>query len=365
MTGQGLNLSLVDARSFVEKVRYSGDLKKDTIDLPDNIYSEIINNLYQNNLLVSKELTPYVYQVISEVCKDLKIPNNSIESFVYPSSDIQASCLSVSKEKAVLRFSSSLINLLDKDELKFIAGHELGHFLLGHGREVDHSENRDSSDVYLLMKSRYKEISADRVGLVACRSTEKAISAIFKLISGLKSEHIRFDIAAFISQKSNQENYYSSQNIFSTHPSNLLRCRALLWFSLTDFVTKNEKHFNEDEMTVLDRRIDDDLVEFIDGPIFKRLDDVKHKIKVWLAAEKIAEDGVFDKDEQESFLRIFGQETMNNMTGFLRTLNKNEIKKTLDGKIQANINELKHFFPNSFQEVLDEIVKEVDCEFAS
>ena len=29
MTGQGLNLSLVDARSFVEKVRYSGDLKKD------------------------------------------------------------------------------------------------------------------------------------------------------------------------------------------------------------------------------------------------------------------------------------------------------------------------------------------------
>ena len=44
MTGQGLNLSLVDARSFVEKVRYSGDLKKDTIELPDYIYSEIINN---------------------------------------------------------------------------------------------------------------------------------------------------------------------------------------------------------------------------------------------------------------------------------------------------------------------------------
>ena len=81
------------------------------------------------------------------------------------------------------------------------------------------------------MNSRYQEISSDRIDYWLAVLL-KAISAMLKLLTGLDDNHLRFDISAFISQLNDTDNLYSQQSMISSHPSNLVRCRALLWFSM-------------------------------------------------------------------------------------------------------------------------------------
>ena len=50
------------------------------------------------------------------------------------------------------------------------------------------------------MQERAQELSVDRVGLIACGSVDIAIRALMKTVSGLSSEHLRFDVGTFISQ---------------------------------------------------------------------------------------------------------------------------------------------------------------------
>jgi Zn-dependent protease with chaperone function len=83
---------------------------------------------------------------------------------------------------------------MDRDELQFILGHEMGHVALGHtwlnslvggmaGIPAPYSAS------YLLILAlrwwnRACEFSADRAGLLACGNTGKALSALVKLELG-------------------------------------------------------------------------------------------------------------------------------------------------------------------------------------
>src|SRR5687768_6615234 len=83
-----------------------------------------------------------------------------------------------------VRFSSTLVDILDEEEFCFVVGHELGHFLLRHTAGLHGS----TESLELFMLQRAQEISADRLGMVACGSLDVAIKALKKTISGLNNK---------------------------------------------------------------------------------------------------------------------------------------------------------------------------------
>ena len=89
---------------------------------------------------------------------------------MYASPDLNAECYLGDTSNCIIRFSSSLIDILDKNEFEFVVGHELGHFLLSHQQACVTEKNLE-----YYIQQRAQEISADRLGLIACDSLDIAL----------------------------------------------------------------------------------------------------------------------------------------------------------------------------------------------
>lgn len=116
-----------------------------------------------------------------------------VEVYVLPSRALNAYTFGLSSPKVVVLYST-LLNVMDEDELLFILGHELGHVALGHtwlnslvggiaGIPASFSAAAILSMAFLWW-NRVCEYSADRAGLPACGKPEKAVTALIKLAAG-------------------------------------------------------------------------------------------------------------------------------------------------------------------------------------
>lgn len=117
----------------------------------------------------------------------------------------------------ILVLHSAIIKLLNREELFFVIGHELGHIKSGHVLTHDIV----STALYALDKvplvnklaplswllwAKEAEISADRVGLLLLQDTKICSSALIKLLSGLtEQEGGQINIEAFLQQKAEVE----------------------------------------------------------------------------------------------------------------------------------------------------------------
>jgi hypothetical protein len=348
------------AREMAEKVRYSGDTLRRTTDGDSSRTDRVRNQFYYNDLRVSPFVTPALASGLELVYQRLHIPEGAVEAFIFASPEIQAECLAGSTTNCVIRFSSSLIDLLDHQEFEFVAGHEIGHFLLGHG--IVKMENRgDSLEHYL--QQRRQEISVDRIGLMACQSLDTAVKALMKTVSGLSSEHLRFDVGAFISQLRDAPKASNEESHFSTHPSSLIRCRALLWFSLNDFFTRGDDHFNKEQFTKLDQQIENDLNRFVDGPTKRLIEDAKEDLAIWMAAQHAVQDGAFDKNEQAVISDRFGSEILDRLKNYLSDLPASEVQDIVFQRMKSAREDLENMIPSSFEDEIEEIQKDITAKF--
>ena len=106
---------------------------------------------------------------------------------------INAYTFGLSSPKVLVLFSS-LLHVMDRDELQFVIGHEMGHVRLGHtwlNSLVGGMAGIPSSlGAAVLLEAAFRwwnracELSADRAGLLACGNPNKAISALIKLEAG-------------------------------------------------------------------------------------------------------------------------------------------------------------------------------------
>ncbi len=168
---------LAEARELANSIRFSEDLINSDLMSDGNIVTAAKNKFLYNELKISRDVTPILFDSLVHVCKRLRIHIKCLEAFVYPSSEIQAECYSGGDDTCVIRFSSALIDLLDEREFSFVVGHELGHFLLKHNL-INSDKSTDSIECF--MQIRHQEISADRVGLISCGSLDIAIKALMK-----------------------------------------------------------------------------------------------------------------------------------------------------------------------------------------
>lgn len=342
--------SLESAKSLADTIKFSRDRDISFARRSKEHIADLKGRFYTNELFISKGVTPDLYQALSNVMKRLCVPDDVVTAFIYASPEINAGCFLGLDDECVLRFSSGLIDILNISEFEFVVGHEIGHFLCEHPPTDNDVGNRSLEG---FIQQRAQEISADRIGLVGCDNLNIAVKALIKTVSGLKDEYLRFDISSFISQLQKAPNQVS-QNIESTHPSMLVRCRALLWFSLShSYIDK--KDYVRGELSKLDSRIESDLDQYVNTSARRVIDKAKETLSIWTAAYEIVQKGKFSKTDQSEFSERFGSDTLKSLLNFLNSLDKSEVDGAVFNQIQQARNELEALIPWSFEDEVSKI----------
>lgn len=74
---------------------------------------------------VSSSQAPELHKIVDQICKEAKIPKPKI--FIIPSQNPNAFATGRNPKNASIAFTQGILNLLNKDELKGVAAHELSH----------------------------------------------------------------------------------------------------------------------------------------------------------------------------------------------------------------------------------------------
>jgi len=154
------------------------------------------DHLRNTSVKVTREAHPELFARVEEVAASVGVRTPDV--FLSGARELNAFTRGVLSPVIVL--NRGLLRAMDEDEVSFVLGHEMGHIRLNHfaiRTLLESSGVRVPLLVYLPLVlfrmlflrgrlSRSMEYSADRSGLHACGSLEKAISTMVKLGTGKK-----------------------------------------------------------------------------------------------------------------------------------------------------------------------------------
>jgi len=186
---------------------------------------------------ITPETAPRLAALVAENVARLQA--GPVQVFVAPGAPIAYTFGLTSPRVVVLR--STLLQIMDRDELSFILGHELGHIRLGHTRLnslVGGMAGIPSPflasallSVVFLWWNRACEYSADRAGLLACGDPSKAISALVKLAGGVGPDLERTLLRIEAEDDTAAGNLMEA---LRTHPMMVRRIEALRRYAASD-----------------------------------------------------------------------------------------------------------------------------------
>lgn len=222
--------------------------------------------LLSTSVRLSPGMAPGIHKMAQDCVEKLQM-DIPIELYVYSSPTFNAACFKPEEGRLFVMFSSSLLEGFNESELKFVMGHEFGHYIYHHhdipigyllkGR----SKPGPRLALELFAWSRNAEISADRAGAWCARDFNGVASALFKLSSGLTGSFIEFNLDEFLSQLDEMQAVdaepgqgASQADWFSTHPFSPLRVRALQLFHDSELM-KDSGGVSLDEMDVGVQRV--------------------------------------------------------------------------------------------------------------
>ena len=347
-----MEFELSEARRVGSFVRYSEDPLSPFESILDEQSDLLKNSFYQNGLLIDARSAPKISEIVKKVVSRLCIPPQSVSCFVFSNSEIQATCFSLSEVECVIHLSSGLVRLLSDDELAFVIGHELGHFILGHqGSDGTHK----SAEHY--MHQRNQEISVDRLGLLACDNINSAVKALIKTISGLDERHLGFDVGQFISQVNNQISTNSRASLADSHPSLVVRCRALLWFSSSNILSSKIDEIERLDFTSINLMVKKEIDKYVDAPLRSKIRETAEDLFFWKASQIIFSAGSFSKENQSKFNDQFGSSMTQKLIDLLGSYSKSEISSMLDHRVREASDQLERIIPRGFENEYEKIVE--------
>lgn len=197
-----------------------------------------------NAVKVGPKQFPEIHELYLEVLKTLDQPHHDL--FVSQTPLVNAGAYGMKKPFIVL--NSGAVRLLDRDEMTFLLGHEVGHIMSGHvlyrtmtvlllqlaqmGFPIVGLAAR-AVLVGLLEWMRKAELSADRAGLLTGQDPETALSTLMKLAGGGYDSET--DLNAFMVQADEYRQggdvadaVFKILNLLgSTHPFHVLRAAEL------------------------------------------------------------------------------------------------------------------------------------------
>ena len=310
----------------IASIRYIDDKPFNNNHLLDksNRLKKLRNQLILNHFPVNKKLFPKIYDHIEKCLFILGINQNehNISLFIYSSSDINAKCLTGFDRNIIILLSSSLVKLLNGNELSFVVGHELGHYIF-HRNEIERDLSLES---FMILRAR--EISADRTGFLCAQSLDASIRAIAKLLSGLDESYINFNTYSMLQefQKIDPSNI-PYEEIYSTHPPFPIRVRALLWFSMSktylNLIEKDSSHGLDNKE--VDFKIQNDIKKYSNGIYIDFLDSSKKDFQFWSLSLIFLRNNRFSQKEQSIISDLFGNKKLEQLISFLNLFSKKRL----------------------------------------
>ncbi len=265
-----------------EDIRYRGDMR-DVQELYDSYrigdYLEafeenrrqqdegVRENLLKHGIRLTGQLSPRIFRLHAEAMAALEVAGEA-EIFCLPDRDMNAfAVLDIREERthSLIGITAGALEHLEDAEIRFILGHEMGHFLCGHNRlnAVFSMDERNPSATVLppfgeslFLRWRKKaEVSADRAGLLVCRDFHAAARSLLKVTFGLSEKNLNLEIDALVAQI--DEISGSAEMIeeaFASHPLLPIRLKALELFAGSARAKRNG-------CDALPANLDDDALE--------------------------------------------------------------------------------------------------------
>ena len=198
--------------------------------------------LLGTSVRLSRGMAPEVHRMADECIETLEM-DIPLELYVYSSPQFNAACFKPEDGQLFVMFSSSLLEAFAGSELKFVIGHEFGHYVYHHhdipiGYLLKGKQRPDPKlALDLFAWSRNAEVSADRAGAICAQDINGIARALFKLASGLSDKIIHFSLEEFLKQVDEMKledgepgQSAPMEDWFSTHPFSPLRVKALKLF---------------------------------------------------------------------------------------------------------------------------------------
>ncbi len=210
-----------------------------------------------DSLRLSPLQCPKIYNLMRESAAVLDVKEPEVYLFQSPTPNAMAAGM----ERHTLMITSSLVDMLNEDELRMVIGHELGHIKSGHmlyrtmaiflglvglvaARNLPFVNILTEVMMYALYDwSRKAEFTADRAGLLVAQDLDVALRLKMKLAGGRHALGDQASVEEFLKQADDYEDMDSSLlNIyykfdmtrFQTHPFPALRARELHRWYHTD-----------------------------------------------------------------------------------------------------------------------------------
>ena len=348
---------------FLDKYKYHKDdpsefgidtkkFKKKNNEL-DNSH---LSHLLTNSVKVDKEILPKVGNAIDTVFKRIKIENVFNFFITADNNQANASCsLMTSASRPDIVLTSRLIELLSLEELQFVIGHEVAHFVYQHALYPNYNNVEERNlKLNILNLSRAAEISADRIGFLACANLEASLKANFKLASGLSDKHFNFKPSTYLDQLRDLEELgKSSTELWSTHPSFLIRMQSLIWFSMTKeyhefFDIKKKGTYSLSEV---DDKIDKKIKKVTGDELDNSNKAIYENALIWGSLDIYLSDKKFSKEEQEEFAKRFGDKAIKAIS-LLKISNARNI---LDKKIDTSFSEAAQLLKTEKNKLSEEL----------
>ena len=328
------------------------DFKKDSSEL-DNSH---LSNLLTNSVRVSKEILPKVGSAIETVFDRIKIENNFNFFVTADNNQANASCsLMSSASRPDIVLTSRLIELLSLEELQFVIGHEVAHYVYQHALYPNHNNVEDRNlKLNILNLSRAAEISADRIGFLACANLDASLKANFKLASGLSDKHFNFKPSTYLDQLRDLEDLgKSSSELWSTHPSFLIRMQSLIWFSMSkeyhEFFDQKKK--GSYSLSEIDEKLDSKIKKITGDESENSNKRIYESALIWGSLDIYLSDKKFSKDEQEEFSNRFGEKAKKAIS----LMKISNARGMLDKKIDTSFNDASKLLKTEKNKLVEEL----------
>ncbi|HNU51477.1 MAG TPA: M48 family metalloprotease [Verrucomicrobiota bacterium] len=202
------------------------------------------DRLLKDGVLLNEVLSPRIYRIVRSVQETLAV-EGTFEVFCVRDADVNAFALldhSSDQPRHLVGITSAALEHLEDDEISFLLGHELGHFLFGHNRLLgllNQDERVEKVTVlpYLgeclfLRWRKTSEVSADRLGLVASGCFAAGARALVKAGFGLSDRNLDVNVDSLLRQiEAIKDKPEIIEAAYRSHPLLPLRLKALHLFS--------------------------------------------------------------------------------------------------------------------------------------
>ena len=293
--------------------------------------------LLATSVRLSRNMAPWLHEMTDDCIKKLGV-TIPVELYVYASPTYNAACVKPEDGRLFIMFSSSLLEAFEDSELKFVVGHELGHYLYDH-HDIPigyllkgNAKPSPKLALQLTTWSRYAEISADRAGAHCAQDPIGVARSLFKLASGLSGKLVNFNIDEFMKQVDEMQledaepgQGAPQEDWFMTHPFSPLRVRALRLYNASVLAKKDGTSIEELEagvqvlMTIMEP-------SYLEG----RTDDAENMRRLLFAAALSVANANGDISDKEIavFEKFFGKRS------FSEDLNLEKLAADLQDRIK-------------------------------